>query len=112
MENTSENNNDPRYLLSALIEIYRGNAVYLPPFDPVMERNYLCDVFSAAISFASLDESRHTLSQEIARCSLGNPTVKEQVELAKTQTPDVLNAKMIAAAHVLKLEEDSKIKFS
>lgn len=112
MENTQENkSNDSRYMLAALIETYRGNIVYLPTFDPIMEKNLLCDVFSTAISFAKFDESRETLSREIASCVTGSPTVKEQAELVKTQTPDVLNAKMVAAAHVLKLEEANKIRF-
>jgi len=107
----AQKNNDPRYLLAALIEIYRGNAVYLPEFEPQMERNLLQDVFSAAISFTRFDESRKTLSDEIFNCSRGEASVKQQVDLAREQTPDVLNAKMVAAAHILKID-DNKIKFS
>ncbi|MBF7082210.1 hypothetical protein IT084_04375 [Desulfallas sp. Bu1-1] len=110
MENTRKNN-DSRYLLAALIEIYRGNMVYLPEFDPEMERNLLRDVFSAAISFAKFEESRNTLSDELYNCVRGNASVKGQAELAKTQTPDVLYAKMVAAAHILKLDENN-FKFS
>ncbi|SFR13174.1 hypothetical protein [Desulfoscipio geothermicus] len=110
MESTLQNN-DAQYLLAALIEIYRGNRVYLPEFDPQMERELLRDVFSAAISFARFDESRKTISEEIYKCLHEGATVKEQVELVQEQTPDVLNAKMVAAAHVLKLLDDTKIKF-
>ncbi|TYO98000.1 hypothetical protein [Desulfallas thermosapovorans] len=111
MEN-KEKSTDARYLLAALIEIYRGNVVYLPEFDPQMERDLLRDVFSSAISFARFDESRQTISNEIFKCVNEGATVKEQMELAKDQTPDVLNAKMVAAAHVLKIMDDSKIMLS
>ena len=104
-------NNDSQYLLAALIEIYRGNRVYLPEFDPEMERNLLRDVFSAAISFAQFDESRKTISEEIFNCVNGDASVKQQAELAPIQTPDVLNAKMVAAAHVMKLDLNN-IKYS
>lgn len=107
-----EVNRDARYFLSALIEIYRGNSVFLPDFDPQMENILLRDVFSSAISFAQYDESRFTLSDEINKSINVGVTVKEQVELAKIQTPDVLNAKMIAAAHVLKLTDDSRFILS
>lgn len=108
----SEKNKDARYLLAALIEIYRGNIVFLPEFDPQMEKDLLRDVFSSAISFAQFDESRQTISNEIFKCANAGATVKEQMELARTQTPDVLNAKMIAAAHVLKIMDDSQILLS
>jgi hypothetical protein len=111
MEN-NEKNQDARYLLAALIEIYRGNSVFLPDFDPEMENILLRDVFSSAISFAQNDESRFTLSDEINKSANEGVTVKEQVELAKIQTPDVLNAKMIAAAHVLKLIDNRQFMLS
>lgn len=108
----NEPNKDPKYLLAALIEIYRGMDVYLPEFDPDMEKQLLRDVFSTAISFARFDESRDTLSQEVFKNVNQGSTVKEQVELARTQTPDVLNAKMVAAAHLIKLLDGGQIKFS
>lgn len=107
-----EKNNDRRYLLAALIEIYRGMDVYLPEFEPAMERETLRDVFSTAISFARFDESRHTLSEEIHKNVNTGSTVREQLELVQTQTPDVLNAKMVAAAHLIKLMDGSKLTFS
>lgn len=110
MEN--EKSTDARYLLAALIEIYRGQPVYLPEFDPEFERNTLLDVFSTAISFARFDESRQALSEEIFRCSGEGATVREQVERAKAQTPDVLEAKMVAAAQLIKMMEGSPIRFS
>lgn len=108
----NEKNKDPRFLLAALIEIYRGMDVYLPEFDPDMEREMLRDVFSAAISFARFDESRRTLSEEIHKNINKGSTVKEQLELLQTQTPDVLNAKMVAAAHLIKIMDGNKIRFS
>ncbi|WP_347488017.1 hypothetical protein [Desulfoscipio sp. XC116] len=111
MEN-NEKNTDARYLLSALIEIYRGNGVYLPEFDPQMEKDLLRDVLSSAISFAQLDASRQTISNEIFKCANEGATVKEQMDLAKTQTPDVLSAKMVAAAYVLKILDDKKVMLS
>lgn len=103
---------DKKYLLAALIEIYRGNRVFLPDFDLDMERDVLRDVFSAAISFAQYDESRQTLSDEIYKSVNVGSTAKEQIELTKTQNPDLLNAKMVAAAHVLKLMDENKVKLS
>lgn len=103
---------DPRYILAALIEIYRGNGVFLPEIEPGLEKNLLMDVFSAAISFARFDESRQTLGDEIFKCSREGCTVREQAELAPVQTPDVLHAKMVAAAHVLKIMEGSRYKLS
>lgn len=103
-------NNDPQFLLAALIEIYRGQPVYLPEFDPEMEKNLLRDVFSTAISFAKFDQSRNTLSEEIYKCVREGATVREQMELIETQTPDVLQAKMVAAAQLIKIMNESKIK--
>ena len=111
-KNQEEKNQDPRYLLAALIEIYRGNDVFLPDFDERMENTLLRDVFSSAISFAQYDESRFTLSDEIYKSVDGGLRVREQIELIKTQTPDVLNAKMVAAAHVLKLIDERKFIFN
>lgn len=111
MEN-GELNRDPKYMLAALIEIYRGMNVYLPEFDPQMEREILRDIFSAAISFARFDESRQVLSAEIHHNLNQGSSVKQQVELTRTQSPDVLNAKMVAAAHLIKIMEENKTKFS
>jgi len=107
-----EVNRDPIYMLAALIEIYRGMNVYLPEFDPQMEREILRDVFSAAISFAQYDESRHVLSEEIHRNINGESSVRNQIELTRDQSPDVLNAKMVAAAHLIKTLEGNKLGFS
>ncbi len=104
--------NQRQYLLAALIEIYRGMDVFLPQFDPGLEREVLRDVFSAAISFARLEASRHVLSEEIHKCVTEGASVREQMQLAAAQTPDVLNAKMLAAAHLLKIMNEGKIKFS
>jgi len=111
MEN-GELNRDSKYMLAALIEIYRGMNVYLPVFDPQMERDILLDLFSAAISFARFDESRHVLSEEINHNLNQGSSVKEQVELTRTQSPDVLNAKMAAAAHLIKIMHGNKTNFS
>ena len=108
----TEKSQDARYLLSALIEIYRGNDVFLPEFDEQMENTLLRDVFSSAISFAQYDASRFTLSDEIYKSASEGVTVKEQMELTRQQTPDVLNAKMVAAAHVLKLMDDRQFMLS
>lgn len=109
MEN-NDKNGDAQYLLAALIEIYRGNRVFLPKFDSEMERSLLQDVFSSAISFARLDESRKTLSDEIYKCVREGATVQEQMELAPVQSPDVLEAKMVAAAHLMKIMSGSKVR--
>ncbi len=100
------------YLLAALIEIYRGNSVFLPETDPDLEKSLLLDVFSSAISFARLEESRRTLSDEIYRCSREGATVRDQVRLAATQSPDVLDAKMTAAAHLIKIMERGRFRLS
>ncbi len=110
--NSKTQNNDPMYMLAALIEIYRGVPVIIPDFDPEMEKNILMDLFSSAISFAQADESRRVLSEEINRCAREGASVKEQLELAESQGPDVLYAKMVAAAHLMKIMEGSKYKFS
>lgn len=103
---------DPQFILAALIEIYRGEQVFLPEIDPGAERKILLDVFSAAISFARFDDSRRTLSDEIFKCSREGSTVREQIELVRIQTPDVLHAKMVAAAHVMKILSEGRIKLS
>lgn len=100
------------YLLAALIEIYRGSPVFLPETDPGAEKNILKDVFSSAISFARFDESRKTLSEEIFKCNSEGSSIVEQMKLVKTQTPDVLNAKMVAAAHLIKILNPEKYKLS
>ncbi len=107
-----ELNRDPIYMLAALIEIYRGMNVYLPEFEPQMERDILRDVFSTAISFARFDESRHVLSGEIQQNLNGESSVRQQLELTREQSPDILNAKMVAAAHLIKTLEGNKLGFS
>ncbi len=94
-------NRDPLYMLALLIEIYRGINVILPEFDPVMEKNTLMDVFSTAIRFATQEESLQVLTGEIGKCAAEGSTVKEQMQLIHSQHPDLLNAKMVAAAHLM-----------
>ena len=106
----TDSQKEQEYMLAALIDIYRGMPVYLPEFDPALERDVLRDVFSTAISFAANDESRNVLSGEINKCFREGSTIKEQVELVKVQPIDVLNAKMVAAAHLLKILGDGKLR--
>lgn len=103
---------DARYLLAALIEIYRGQSVFLPEADPALERSLLLDVFSSAISFARSDESRRILSAEICRCSREGAAIRDEIRLAAVQSPDLLNAKMLAAAHLITIMEEGKFKLS
>jgi len=105
-------NNLAHFLLAALIEIYRGQGVFLPDPDPELEKEILMDVFSTAISFARLEESRQTLSQEIFKCSREGAAIKEEIEKSRVQTPDVLNAKSIAAAQLINIMNQSPFKLS
>ncbi|MHB8157582.1 MAG: hypothetical protein ACYDEQ_09385 [Desulfocucumaceae bacterium] len=107
-----ENNNNDQYLLAALIEIYRGNNVPLPETNAQRERELLLDIYSAAISYARFDESHRVLSEDIFRCGNEGATVKEEADRARLQTPDVLNAKMVAAAHVMKILEGGRYRLS
>ncbi len=109
--NTNTPNQDPMYMLATLIEIYRGVPVYLPEFDQEIEKSTLLDVFSAAISFAQQDESRKILSAEIHKCATEGSTIKEQLALIESQHPDLLNAKMVAAAHLMKTMDQTEIKY-
>lgn len=111
MDSLSENDKT-HFLLAALIEIYRGNRVFLPETDKELEKNILKDLFSSAISFARFDESRKTLSEEIFKCNKEGATIRGQMELAEIQTPDVLNAKMVAAAHLIKIMNPGNYKLS
>lgn len=104
--------NDPLYMLATLIEIYRGIHVYLPEFDEATEKTTLLDVFSTAISFANQDDSRRILSAEINKCATEGSTIKEQLELVNSQHPDLLNSKMVAAAHLMNMMNGEGLKFS
>ncbi|MFZ5643285.1 MAG: hypothetical protein ACOY46_06825 [Bacillota bacterium] len=106
------NNDNIQYLLAALIEIYRGQAVPLPETEPDREKIIMLDVFSSAMSFARSDDSRRILSEDIFRCNKEGATVREEMERVKSQPPDVLNAKMIAAAHMMNVLNPSQLKFS
>ena len=43
------------------------------------------------------------ISEELFRCSREGCTLQDQMELIQKQSPDVINAKMVAAAYLLKL---------
>ncbi|AEF93486.1 hypothetical protein Desca_0596 [Desulfotomaculum nigrificans CO-1-SRB] len=102
------NNQSPsleQYILVALIDIYRGLNVNLPVgLDPKVQNNVIRDVLSSAISFAEKQESMQTISDELFQCVRGNCQVKDQMAIIQKQSPDVINAKMLAAAYLLKLE--------
>lgn len=93
-----------QFLLVALIDIYRGLEVRLPlDLDQKTQSNVLKDVLSSAIPFAEKDESRQLISDELFRCAKEGCTLQEQREVILRQSPDVINAKAIAAAHLLKI---------
>ncbi len=93
-----------QYLLVALIDVYRGLAVNLPvKLDRETQNKILRDVLSSAIPFSSKEESMQTISDELFQCSRNCCTLADQIQIIKTQSPDVINAKMVAAAYLLKL---------
>ncbi|CCO07964.1 hypothetical protein [Desulforamulus hydrothermalis] len=93
-----------QYILVALIDIYRGLKVNLPVEpDPQVQKNVLRDVLSTAISFAEKQESMQVISNELFKCNQDGCTLQEQMEIIEQQSPDVLNAKIAAAAYLLKL---------
>lgn len=93
-----------QYLLVALIDIYRGLQVNLPVnLDIKAQQDILRDVLSSAISYAEKQESMQTLSDELFRCAKEGCTLKDQMEIIQKQSPDVINAKMLSAAYLLKL---------
>ena len=94
-----------QYLLVALIDIYRGLQVNLPVnLDIKAQQDIIRDVLSSAISYAEKQESMQTLSEELFQCARVGCTLKEQMELIQQQSPDVINAKMLSAAYLLKLQ--------
>ncbi len=93
-----------QFLLVALLDIYRGLEVRLPAdLDRNIQSNVLKDVLSSAIPFAESDESRRLISDELFRCAREGCTLQEQREVIVRQSPDVINAKAVAAAHLLKI---------
>lgn len=98
-----------QFLLVALIDIYRGLDVKLPAdLDPQAQSTILKDVLSSAISFAEKDESRQIISNELYQCAKEGGTLEQQKELIQRQSPDVINAKTVAAAHLLKIINKEK----
>ena len=99
-----ENLSQEQYLLVALIDIYRGLPVTLPDeLEKEVQTRILRDVLSSAISFARQEESMRILSEELFRCSRESCTLAEQIQAIQKQSPDIINAKMVAAAYLLKL---------
>ncbi|AEG59194.1 hypothetical protein Desru_0918 [Desulforamulus ruminis DSM 2154] len=91
-------------MLVALIDIYRGLPVTLPnELETEVQTRVLRDVLSSAISFARQEESMKMLSEELFRCSRESCTLAEQIQVIEKQSPDIINAKMVAAAYLLKL---------
>lgn len=98
-----------QFLLVALIDIYRGLDVKLPAdLDLQAQSTILKDVLSSAISFAEKDESRQIISNELYQCAKEGGTLEQQKELILRQSPDVINAKTVAAAHLLKIINKEK----
>ncbi|AQS60061.1 hypothetical protein [Desulforamulus ferrireducens] len=98
-----------QFLLVALIDIYRGLDVKLPAdLDQQAQSTILKDVLSSAISFAEKDESRQIISNELYQCAKEGGTLEQQKELIQRQSPDVINAKTVAAAHLLKIINKEK----
>jgi len=93
-----------QYILVALIDIYRGLKVNLPvELDKEVQKNVLRDVLSSAISFAEKQESMQVISNELFKCAKEGCTLQDQMEVIEKQSPDVINAKISAAAYLLKL---------
>lgn len=99
----SNNNVTPQQYLAALIEIYRGYATPTPVINRNLEVDLLKDVLSSAIRFAENSQVVQALSDELFSCAKGECSFKQQVEMAQKQKPDILNAKMTAAAYVMRL---------
>ncbi|MBM7854348.1 hypothetical protein JOC37_000721 [Desulfohalotomaculum tongense] len=89
--------------LAALIEVYRGYKVAVPHIDAEQEKSLLKDVLSSAIRFADSQQAMQAISEELFSCFQGNCSFEQQVELAQKQPPGILNAKMTAAAYVMKI---------
>lgn len=98
-----------QFLLVALIDIYRGLDVRLPAdLDQQVQSTVLKDVLSSAMPFAEKDESRQIISDELFQCAKEGGTLQKQKELIIKQSPDVINAKALAAAHLLKIVNKEK----
>lgn len=96
-------NVSPQQYLVALIEIYRGYKATPPPIDSALEADLLKDVLSSAIRFADNNQIVQELSEELFACANGQCSFNQQVALAQKQQADILNAKMTAAAYVIRL---------
>ena len=93
-----------QYILVALIDICRGLQVNVPvDLDKQVQSEVIKDVLSSAISFAEKPESMPIISDELFKCSRDGCTLAEQMEIIQRQSPDVINAKTVAAAYLLKL---------
>lgn len=93
-----------QYVLVALIDIYRGLEVRLPvDLDETVQNKVLRDVLSAAISFSNKPESMQQISEELFNCVKEGCTLKSQMSIIHRQSPEILNAKMTAAAYLLKI---------
>lgn len=99
----AENKVTAQQYLAFLIDVYRGYNVSLPNIEREAEKKILKDLLSSAIGFAQTDKARQVLSEEIFQCAQGNCSFQQQMELAQQQTPDILNAKMTAAAYVMRI---------
>lgn len=93
----------PQQYLAALMEIYRGYSVPTPPIDGQLEADLLKDVLSSAIRFADSPQTIQAISEELFACAKGECNFDQQVQMAQKQTADILNAKMTAAAYVIRL---------
>lgn len=100
---TGCSNVTPQQYLAALIEIYRGYSTPTPTIDSALEAELLKDVLSSAMRFAENGQVVQGLSEELFACAKGECSFNQQVELAQKQTPDILNAKMTAAAYVMRV---------
>ncbi|GAB6179774.1 hypothetical protein JCM14036_10930 [Desulfotomaculum defluvii] len=93
-----------QYILVALIDICRGLRVNVPvDLDKKTQSNVLKDVLSSAISYSEKQESMQVISEELFRCAKEGCTLHDQMKILPSQSPDVINAKMVAAAYLLKL---------
>ncbi len=103
MTNSRQNKTTPQEYLALLIDVYRGFNTPVPNIEPEVEQNLLKDMLSSAIRFAETDKARQVLSEEIFNCIQGKGGFQQQVKLAQEQSPDILNAKMTAAAYVMRI---------
>ncbi|MEG6615421.1 hypothetical protein V6C27_03115 [Peptococcaceae bacterium 1198_IL3148] len=102
-----DHNVTPQEYLAALIEIYRGYMVDIPKVDDKLQLDLLKDVLSSAIRFAESERAVQTISEELFNCAQGKCNFAQQIEAAKVQSPEVLTAKMTAAAYIMKLHNSA-----